>query len=213
MSLLKRPILISTATAATAFAALVLLEWMRPLAGRRELAEGAFIETFSASLWFVAAAVAVVAASRRRDLRADLLLVAWVWVVFGARELDFHTRYTAWNMAQAIKLTKEYIPLWLRIGVFVFVWLPLVTAGILIATRWRRWFVAALRERRMWPLGVLWWIILLMASRVADKLSGFWKDLTGTSDVWMFRGAEESLELGVVVLTVVMLAGLLKGEG
>ena len=213
MSLLQRPILISTATAAIAFASLVLLEWTRPLAGRRELSEAAFIETFSAALWFVAAAVAVVAASRRRDLRADLLLVAWIWVIFGARELDFHTRFTAWNMAHAIKLTKDYIPLWLRIAVFAFVWLPLVTAGILIATRWRRRFVAALRERRPWPLGVLWWIILLMASRVADKLSGFWKDRRGASDAWMFRGAEESLELGVVVLTVVMLGGLAVGEG
>lgn len=209
MTLLKRPILISTATAAIAFVSLFLLESARGFSARRELSEAGWIESVSAALWFIAAGIAAIAAIRRRDVRADLLLMGYVWLIFGARELDWHKRFTSWNIEQAIKLTKDYIPLSQRIAVFVFLWLPIVTAVVLIFTRWRRWFTAAVRAGKRWPLGVMWWVILIAGSRIADKLSGF-----VPRQEWIPRGAEESLELALVVLTVLMLGQVaMKSEG
>lgn len=207
-ALANRPILVSTATVAISFVALFLIEDISAAAARRELGEAGFVENVSALLWFVAAAVGVVAATRHRDVRPDLLLIAWIWVIFGARELDFHTRFTPWNMAHAIKYTRDEIPLPLRLGVILFVAVPLVTAVILIMTRWRRGFLAAVRARKPWPRGVVWWMVLLGGSRVADKVTGIWKGPAAQHDAWLFRAAEESIELGLVVLTVLLLARL-----
>lgn len=203
------PVIAGLATLAVTFTAILLLEHFHPPAGRLQVEEGASIEFLSATLWFASSLLAGVASSRRREHRFDLLLLGYLFIILGVRELDFHTRFTEWNMEQPIKYTKEYIPLSLRLSILALVGVPVVTAAILTVTRWRRQFQRAWREGRHWSRAVVWWIALMIVSRVGDKLSGYTDEwFRGAQQTWLFRAAEESLEFAGVVLVAVLFARL-----
>ena len=202
--LVNRPVIAAILTAAVTFAVVTLAEFLYAPLGQQWIGEGAWIESVSAGLWFAGGLLGFATAYRRANLRIDFALLGWVLIILGFRELDFHTRFTPWNMGHLVKYTKDFIPLSIRLTGIIFVLLPMFAAVGFAMTRWRRHFVAAWSERKTWTMGIVWWIAFLMTARVADKLTGRPGFLLDADDTWLFRTVEESLELGLALLTVLL---------
>jgi hypothetical protein len=192
-------------TALATVATVGVIEFFHSPAGRRHVEEGAIVEDASAASWFIAAALALVLTLRLPGTRAELLVIVYLLLAFGFRELDFHSRFTNWNVLQAIKYTKTGIP-WHERMIAAVLLLPLAAAAFFV-TRWWRRIRADWSLGKQWPRTLLGAGALLLGARVADKVTGHWLTwYPDSNQEWVWRAAEEGLELGVAVIIALLVA-------
>lgn len=142
-----------------------------PVAGRAAFTEGGMVEQFTVYLWIAAAVVAAWRSVRGERLRVDFVLLAAVFLVLAFRELDLNRHLFTWNLTRFVNYKKAYIPLGERLAAFGLILLPIIVGTIALFARNFRRLIAGVRARERWTLLVLFWMVLIGLTRVADKVA------------------------------------------
>lgn len=206
---LMRRLLASPAIAA----ALVLLAFIivvqTPLAGahpvgaRHLFSENELVEQLTVYFW-VASSFASIARGVRgeRGYRVDFVLLAFVFLILAARELDLNRHLFEWNMTRFVNYKKSYIPLRERLLAAFGVLLPIATIAFTLVARNAKRLLQALKERAIWSYEVAFWIALILLTRAADKIA---QSVHVERSHVMLMGIEESGECILAIYTLLLM--------
>lgn len=173
-------------------------------AGWHLIDEGGPVQTLSWVLWAAAALGNVLAAIRTRRHRLDWLAAAFLMAFLAARELDAQKAFTDWNLAHIPNYFDSGIPLGQRLLALFLYRLPPPLAFVWLLGRWGGAWIAGLRRRRGWALGIAALFALGAACAFMDKLP----HLIGLPDQrrWITNTIEEFLELAFALYGFLLLA-------
>lgn len=172
------------------------------------LKEGGPVETLSAIGWFLAAAVLV--AVSRRFACWDGLIGAFILVLFGLRELDFHKRFTTMGISKIKFFIHPEVPWKEKVIVTLFFLLVLyLVAGF--ARRNIGQFIERVRSKNPAAVALLCFFLLLPASKVLDRIPNALKE----SGILLQKGIagevgkfEEVSEAGLPYFLIIVTAHL-----
>lgn len=172
--------------------------------------ESGLVEQASALLWFLSAAVFLI--PRGRSL-LDRFSLGYLAAISGLRELDANKRIFEWNLSKLLNLVKPELPLIERFGAILLIFIPILLAISVLLIRWAPRFTEVWRSGASWPRFAAYWVALVVAATISDKLTWPMRALGIEYSSFPARAIEESLELGLAVYTVLCsLAFLVRSE-
>ncbi|MBW3565368.1 MAG: hypothetical protein KY459_11640 [Acidobacteria bacterium] len=161
--------------------------------------ESGLVEQASALLWFLSAAVFLIPRGRSP---LDRFSLGYLAAISGLRELDANKRIFEWNLSKMVNLVKPELPLIERTGAILLIFIPILLAVSILLIRWAPRFTDAWRSGAAWSRFAAYWVVLAVAALIADKLSWPIRALGIELSSFPARAIEESLELGLVVFTL-----------
>ena len=131
-----------------------------------------------------------------RTARWSYLALMWIFLVYGAREADFHRIFTTDHLTKKDYYLNPDVPLYGKaIGLTILLLFAVSAIGLLV--RYRRAILAEIRRGAPWAVSFVVWGTLLFVAQRFDK-----SDL---NDVYAGRVCEEVLEATAAVYALLTL--------
>lgn len=179
---------------------IIAAEAMDPDRTRWLLSEGGLVESVSAAGYFACALV--FGLRSRGDWPAKGWYVFAILLIFGLRELDFHSRFTTMGIFKSRFYVSPQVP-YIEKGIGAVVLLTLLGAMMILVRRHFRSFLNGIRHLAPAATSLLLAMVLLFFTKSIDGLPRKLSDLgiSSTEAIGhLFTAIEEVLEMGIPFL-------------
>lgn len=213
MQLEKRYVWLWCAVFGMLGALIVAVETMEPGRAHWLVSEGGLVESLSAAGYFACAAV--FGLRSRGDWPAKGWYVFAILLIFGLRELDFHSRFTTMGIFKSRFYISPEVP-YVEKVVGAAVLLTLIGAMIALVRRHFRSFLKGVRTLAPAATSLLLAIFLLFFTKSIDGLPRKLADIGISSTKALerlFTSMEEVLEMGIPMLMLLAILAHFSREG
>ena len=146
--------------------------------------------------------------------RTERFLLAYLFLVFGGRELDLHRHLLSWNLLHFANYFKSHIPLLERLLALSLLIFPVLFATARLANGRRVIFRSAWRAGEEWARTVTIWFALLFTTFNLDKFNRHLGRIGIHIEYdYPIRAMEETLELSLAAFTFLTVVTFLRSTG